>query len=146
MGANGELSTLTNLVRVEQDGGIAVFNFTVEGNHNYFVIAKEYEYGQSCVLVHNSSCPSNEFADPNLYPGIKHAPNYPTGFETVKTVKVNVKRADIEALLKSLVPGKWKKVYKDGIFKGKQISLHFFQHLKTGQIIGLEIKPKWSNG
>jgi hypothetical protein len=54
LGANGELSTLTNIVRVEQDGGIAVFNFTVEGNHNYFILAKEYEYGQSCVLVHNA--------------------------------------------------------------------------------------------
>ena len=55
LGANGELSTLTNAVRVEQEGGIAVFNFTVEGNHNYFILAKEYEYGQSCVLVHNST-------------------------------------------------------------------------------------------
>jgi len=55
LGANGELSTLTNLVRVEQDGGIAVFNFTVEGNHNYYILAKEYEYGQSCILVHNAT-------------------------------------------------------------------------------------------
>ena len=54
LGANGELSTLTNIVRVEQSGGIAVFNFTVEGNHNYFILAKEYEYGQTCVLVHNA--------------------------------------------------------------------------------------------
>ena len=29
LGANGELSTLINAVRIEQDGGIAVFNFTV---------------------------------------------------------------------------------------------------------------------
>ena len=55
LGADGRFSTLTNLVRVEQSGGIAVFNFTVEGNHNYFILAKEYEYGQSCVLVHNAS-------------------------------------------------------------------------------------------
>ena len=54
LGANGELSTLTSIVRVEQSGGIAVFNFTVEGNHNYFILAKEYEYGQTCVLVHNA--------------------------------------------------------------------------------------------
>ena len=59
LGANGELSTLTNLVRVEQDGGIAVFNFTVEGNHNYFILAKEYEFGQTAVLVHNGECLSN---------------------------------------------------------------------------------------
>jgi len=54
LGANGELSTLTNIVRVEQDGGIAVFNFKVEGNHNYFILAKEFGFGQSCVLAHNS--------------------------------------------------------------------------------------------
>ena len=54
MGANGEFSTLTNIVHVEQSGGIAVFNFTVEGNHNYFIIAKDFDYGQTCVLVHNA--------------------------------------------------------------------------------------------
>jgi len=41
-------------VRVEQNGGINVFNFEVDGNHNYFILAKEYEYGQTCVLVHNT--------------------------------------------------------------------------------------------
>jgi len=54
LGVNGELSMLTNIVRIEQNGGIAVFNFTVEGNHNYFILAKENEYGQSCILVHNA--------------------------------------------------------------------------------------------
>jgi len=55
LGVNGELSTLTNIVRVEQDGGIGTFNFTVEGNHDYFILAKDYEFGQSCILVHNNS-------------------------------------------------------------------------------------------
>ena len=54
LGANGKLSTLTNKIRIEQEGGIAVFNFTVEGNHNYFVLARDFGYGQSCVLVHNA--------------------------------------------------------------------------------------------
>ena len=54
LGANGEISTLTNIVRIEQAGGIAVFNFTVERNHNYFILAKDFEYGQSCILVHNA--------------------------------------------------------------------------------------------
>ena len=54
LGANGELSTLTSNVRVEQTDGISVFNFEVEGNHNYFILAKEYDNGQSCVLVHNA--------------------------------------------------------------------------------------------
>jgi hypothetical protein len=59
LGANDELSTLINIVRVEQTGGIAVFNFTVEGNHNYFILAKEYEYGQTSILVHNGTCIRN---------------------------------------------------------------------------------------
>ena len=51
LGADGELSTLTGKLRLDFEGGIAVFNFTVEGNHNYFILAKDYECGQSCVLV-----------------------------------------------------------------------------------------------
>ena len=63
LGANCELSTLTNIVRVEQSGGIAVFNFTVEGNHNYFILAKEYDYGQTCVLVHNACWSKGKHGD-----------------------------------------------------------------------------------
>ncbi len=55
LGADGKLSSLTNAVRLEVAGGISVFNFEVEGNHNYFVLAKEYGVGQTCVLVHNAS-------------------------------------------------------------------------------------------
>jgi len=54
LGVNGEFSVLTNIVRVEQEGGIGIFNFTVEGNHNYFILSKDYDYGQTCVLVHNN--------------------------------------------------------------------------------------------
>jgi len=65
LGVNGELSTLTNVVRIEQEGGIAVFNLAIEGNHNYFILAKEFEYGQTCVLVHNANpnfgiCPGDD--------------------------------------------------------------------------------------
>ena len=67
LGADGKLSTLTNVVRVEQSGGIAVFNFTVEGNHDYFVLAKNYDYGQSCVLVHNS-CVVGQTMDSRVKP------------------------------------------------------------------------------
>jgi len=70
LGANGELSTLTGVLRVEQDGGIAVFNFSVDGNHNYFIIARDDEYGQTCILVHNADprCGIYEFAD-QRHPG-----------------------------------------------------------------------------
>jgi hypothetical protein len=53
LGANGELSVLVDSTRVEFDGNIAVYNFSIDGNHDYFVIAKG-DYGQTCVLVHNA--------------------------------------------------------------------------------------------
>jgi len=55
LGANGELSTLTGILRVEQSGSINVFNFSVEGNHNYFILAQGFELGQSSILVHNTT-------------------------------------------------------------------------------------------
>jgi hypothetical protein len=54
LGANGELSVLVDSVRVEFDENVAVYNFAVEGNHDYFVIAKG-DYGQTCILVHNAN-------------------------------------------------------------------------------------------
>jgi len=54
LGANGELLTLVAKERVEFEESITVYNFTVDGNHNYFVIAAEDEYGQTCILVHNA--------------------------------------------------------------------------------------------
>ncbi|MGL6194200.1 MAG: HNH endonuclease signature motif containing protein [Thermoguttaceae bacterium] len=54
LGSDGKLSTLVGTTRVAQSGGIDVFNFTVEGNHNYFVLEKDYDYGQTCVLVQNA--------------------------------------------------------------------------------------------
>ena len=52
LGANGELSTLLASVRVT--GGVTVYNFEVDDNHNYFIIAKDDEFGQTCILVHNA--------------------------------------------------------------------------------------------
>jgi len=54
LGANGELSTVVSNERVEFPEGVTVYNFTVDGNHNYFVIAQGDESGQTCVLVHNA--------------------------------------------------------------------------------------------
>ena len=64
LGVSGELSTLTNVVRIEQDDRIDVFNLAIEGNHNYFILAKEFEYGQTCVLVHNA-IPNNGVCPPH---------------------------------------------------------------------------------
>ena len=54
LGANGELSTLVSSERVVFPDGIKVYNFMVDGNHNYFIIAQVGEYGQTCILVHNA--------------------------------------------------------------------------------------------
>ena len=54
LGANGELSTVVSVERVEFPDGIAVYNLTVDGNHNYFVIATCDELGQTSILVHNA--------------------------------------------------------------------------------------------
>ena len=54
LGANGELSTVVSNDRIEFSEGVTVYNFTVEGNHNYFVVAETDEYGQTSVLVHNA--------------------------------------------------------------------------------------------
>jgi hypothetical protein len=54
IGANGELSILVSAERVVFPENIKVYNFTVDGNHDYFVIAQVGDYGQTCVLVHNA--------------------------------------------------------------------------------------------
>jgi hypothetical protein len=56
LGANGELTTLTGTERVEYPNGITVYNFSVEDDHNYFVIAnyEAFQNGAQPVLVHNA--------------------------------------------------------------------------------------------
>ena len=54
LGVNGELSVLVDSLRIEFNENITVYNFSVDGNHNYFIIAKDDEYGQTCILVHNA--------------------------------------------------------------------------------------------
>ena len=66
IGANGELSTLVAMERVEFPDGIKVYNFTVDGNHDYFVIAKDDSFGQTCILVHNANpCAAGGAANAN---------------------------------------------------------------------------------
>ncbi|GHT11356.1 hypothetical protein FACS1894170_04820 [Planctomycetales bacterium] len=57
IGANGELTTLTDTYREEFPGGVTVYNFTVADNHNYLVVGslEAYENGASVVLVHNAN-------------------------------------------------------------------------------------------
>jgi hypothetical protein len=52
------LLTLIDTRREEFPNGITVYNFTVEDDHNYFVIAnyEAFQNGAQPVLVHNSNC------------------------------------------------------------------------------------------
>ena len=54
LGANDELVTVVSIDRVACPEGVTVYNFTVDGNHNYFVIAETDEFGQTSVLGHNT--------------------------------------------------------------------------------------------
>jgi hypothetical protein len=60
LGANGELSVLVDSVRVGYAENITVYNFSVGENHNYFIIARDDEYGQTCILVHNAKYPKGQ--------------------------------------------------------------------------------------
>ena len=56
LGVNGEISVLIDSSRVEFDENITVYNFTVDANHNYFVIAdlSAFNKSASSILVHNA--------------------------------------------------------------------------------------------
>jgi hypothetical protein len=56
LGTNDELTTLTETHRKDFPEGITVYNFSVEDDHNYFVIAnyEAYQNGAEPVLVHNA--------------------------------------------------------------------------------------------
>jgi hypothetical protein len=56
LGPNEELTTLTSTWRQDFPQGVNVYNFTVEDDHNYFVIAnyEAFQNGAQPVLVHNS--------------------------------------------------------------------------------------------
>jgi hypothetical protein len=57
IGPSGELTTFVDSQRVDYPDGITVYNFTVEDDHNYFVIAnyEAYQNGAEPVLVHNAN-------------------------------------------------------------------------------------------
>jgi hypothetical protein len=86
--ANGELSTLTNVVRVEQNNGVTVYHFTVDGNHDYFVIAKDDEFGQTCVLVHNAEYNVKHLPKDEVIP-LSQKGNAPISIKDGKPVEIH---------------------------------------------------------
>lgn len=118
LGADGRLSTLTGTLRVEVDGGIAVFNFTVEGNHNYFVLSKDFGFGQSCVLVHNAGkfdmdCGAKSSDIPKRTGAGRSDPHGDGGRAAAKAdAEIKKIREEIARLKRSQEPGS-KKLKKD---------------------------------
>jgi len=79
---------------------------------------------------------------------VKDAPKYPEGFRDVQNGlrKVKINRHDILDKLRGVENGEWKKVYRDGIDKqGNRVSIHYFQHTKTGKVFDVDVKKGWSN-
>jgi hypothetical protein len=80
IGANGKLSVLLSKERVEFAENVTVYNFTVDGNHDYFVIAQTAEYGQTSVLVHNTCWSQGKYPTNGqnaFYHWTKHKKEFP---------------------------------------------------------------------
>ena len=83
-----------------------------------------------------------------VFNSIKDSPKYPSGFrETQNGVrKVNINNQAVLNELRNVQSGEWKKVYRDGFdAQGNRISIHYFQHTKTGRVFDVKVKKSWSN-
>jgi hypothetical protein len=104
IGANGELSTLTATNREEFPSGITVYNFSVEDNHNYYVIAnlEAYENGASVVLVHNAKPSYNDDWVPATDTS-KKVHNDSWGKNVPKTVPKDLSKEQLEQARDALI-------------------------------------------
>ena len=83
-----------------------------------------------------------------VHNSIKESPNYPENFTKVQngTKKVTVKNGPLLDKLREIEPGEWKKVYQNGYSNGNEVSIHYFQHTKTGKVFNVKVKNQWSTG
>ena len=58
--------------------------------------------------------------------------------------KNTIKDKDLLFELRAIEPGKWQKVYKDGMLDGSRVSLHYFES-PSGKVFNPKIVPGWSN-
>jgi hypothetical protein len=92
------------------------------------------------------SC-GNENAIKHVYKSIKDSPNYPNGFKQAPNGKKqnNVTNGSLLEELRKIEPGEWKKIYQNGYDQyGDKISIHYFQHLKTGKVFDVKVQFAWS--
>ena len=79
---------------------------------------------------------------------IRDAPTYPNGFREIQNGvrKVNINNQEVLNNLRNVQSGEWKKVYRDGFdAQGNRISIHYFQHTRTGTVFNVKVKNGWSN-
>jgi exosome complex RNA-binding protein Csl4 len=159
IGASGELSTLITTSRKDILNGIKVYNFTVENNHNYFVIAnyEAYQNGANVVLVHNakSSYKTENSVQASSLPVIrKGSKEWKDAVNAIRRDdKVNVRVSnvhDAKALLKEALGNMNRyKQYSEKIHKySKGYEMHQqFKGNYEGRAITNDLKHiKWKNG
>ncbi|SFO10876.1 hypothetical protein [Xenorhabdus japonica] len=83
----------------------------------------------------------------HTYKSIKDAPQYPKEFINRQngTTKRPMGNSPLLAeLRRDIEPGKWYKVYKDGLVNGQKVSIHYFES-KSGQVFNVKVIHGWSN-
>lgn len=75
----------------------------------------------------------------NLYANVHASGSVPAGWAPQKggSLKYPVRNAKVLQHLRELLPGKWKKVIKDG----NAGEIHYFEH-DSGQVAGVKFFPK----
>ncbi len=74
----------------------------------------------------------------HLYPNIRASGSIPEEWEPNKrgTIKYRVRKAEIRNYLRSLLPGRWRKVIKVGNIG----EAHYFEH-ESGKVAGVKFVP-----
>ncbi|MDC9598801.1 hypothetical protein [Xenorhabdus anantnagensis] len=83
----------------------------------------------------------------HTYKSIKNAPQYPKGFINRQngTTKRPMDNSQLLAeLRRDVEPGKWYKVYKDGLVNGQKVSIHYFES-RSGLVFNVKVVHGWSN-
>ena len=81
----------------------------------------------------------------NVYKGLKHAPQYPSGFRgaTGQIFKDKVNNRKLLPQLRDIEPGKWQKVYKNGYdATGNKVSIHYHES-KSGKVFNVKVVNNW---
>lgn len=100
----------------------------------------------ACLLGGAAVGKSDPNVAPSTYKSIEDWPGYPQGFQPIPdgTIVNRVRNKDVLKHLRGVLPGRWAKVYKDGLVKKVKKSIHYFRH-ESGQVLYPKLKPGWSS-